>query len=86
MRLPEWARKGATQVTVNGETVEASFEGSYVRVAKHWCCWRPTSMSDVHADPCTEAALEGGRCPGLRSPSNVARWFTASRRTTSTKV
>ena len=46
LRLPEWARKGATRVTVNGETVDAPLEGSYVRVAKHWCSGDHLQVSD----------------------------------------
>ena len=46
LRLPEWARKGATRVTVNGETVHAPLEGSYVRVAKHWCSGDHLQVSD----------------------------------------
>jgi DUF1680 family protein len=46
LRLPEWARKGATRVTVNGEAFKASFESSYVRVAKHWCSGDQLQVSE----------------------------------------
>ena len=46
LRLPEWAHKGATRVTVNGETVKASFESSYVRITKHWCAGDQLQVSE----------------------------------------
>ena len=46
LHLPEWARRGATRVTVNEEPVEASLEGSYVRVAKHWRTGDHLQVSD----------------------------------------
>jgi hypothetical protein len=36
VRLPEWARKGATRLAVNGEPVEAVPEGSYMRITRRW--------------------------------------------------
>jgi uncharacterized protein len=35
-RSPEWARKEGTRVTLNGAPVEASWEGSYIRVGRRW--------------------------------------------------
>jgi uncharacterized protein len=36
LRSPEWARKEGTTVTLNGAPVEASWEGSYIRVGRRW--------------------------------------------------
>lgn len=36
VRRPEWAGKAATRVTLNGAPVEASPEGSYIRVGRRW--------------------------------------------------
>ncbi len=36
LRSPEWARKEGTRVTLNGAPVEASWEGSYIRVGRRW--------------------------------------------------
>ena len=36
LRLPDWADKKVTRVTLNDQPVEVSSEGSYVRVARNW--------------------------------------------------
>lgn len=36
LRSPDWARKQATKVTLNGAAVEASWEGSYITVGRQW--------------------------------------------------
>ncbi|MGH9105576.1 MAG: hypothetical protein ACRDZX_07010, partial [Acidimicrobiales bacterium] len=36
LRSPEWALEKATRVMVNAAPVEASWEGSYLRVARRW--------------------------------------------------
>jgi uncharacterized protein len=35
-RSPEWTHKEGTRVTLNGDPVEASWEGSYIRVGRRW--------------------------------------------------
>lgn len=36
LRSPEWANKEATRVTVNGQPVAASSDGSYIRISRRW--------------------------------------------------
>ena len=36
LRSPQWAGKDVTRVTLNGAPVEASWEGSYIRVGRRW--------------------------------------------------
>jgi hypothetical protein len=36
LRSPDWAPKEVTTVKVNGRPAEASWEGSYIKVGRHW--------------------------------------------------
>jgi hypothetical protein len=36
LRLPEWSRRQDTRLTLNGQPVEASWDGSYIKMARHW--------------------------------------------------
>jgi len=36
LRFPDWASKEGTRIALNGEHVEASWDGSYITVSRHW--------------------------------------------------
>ncbi|HYA44425.1 MAG TPA: hypothetical protein VED59_02385, partial [Acidimicrobiales bacterium] len=36
VRSPEWAHRQGTRLTLNGNPVESSWEGSYITVGRHW--------------------------------------------------
>jgi len=36
LRFPDWASKEGTRITLNGEQIETSWDGSYITVSRHW--------------------------------------------------
>ena len=36
LRFPDWASKEGTRIALNGDHVETSWDGSYIRVSRHW--------------------------------------------------
>jgi DUF1680 family protein len=70
VRLPEWASKEKARLAVNGELAEASFEGGYLKIARHW---RPGDRVELSSSMPVRVLRPHWRIDAVRSCVAVQR-------------